>query len=39
MYFNENYIDRILCSLQKYPKLNKNSEQYKLLMNYGCIAA
>lgn len=38
-YFNENYIDMIFRWLQRSPKLDKNSPEYKQLKSYGCIAA
>ena len=38
-YFNENYLNRILLWFEKFPKPNKNSEEFKQLVNYGCIAA
>ena len=38
-YLNENYINMIFKHFQKSPKLDKNSDEYKKLMSYGCIAA
>jgi hypothetical protein len=38
-YFNESYINRILLWFQKHPKLDQNTEEFKLLKSYGCIAA
>ena len=39
LYFNENYIQRILCCFGKTPEFDKKSEKYQELRRYGCIAA
>ena len=39
LYFNENYLYKILSWLRKSPELDLNTEEFKQLKSYGCIAA
>ncbi len=38
-YFNEHLLDRFFVEFGKVPEHYKNSPQYQVLYNYGCIAA